>query len=285
MTDRHGTRACYLAGCRRPECADAHYRYMARLNLDHARGRRRRVPADACRAHIHALLAAGWLQSQIATAAGVDHTQISHITTGDQPTVARTTEQRILTVPLGPPPRGRDVDATGTRRRIQALVAIGHPMAHIAREVGVGVDAIGRIARGEKTQVRATTADTVTAVYRRLSLRPGPSPRARTIAAGHGWSGPLAWDADAIDDPSTEPETDPDTKPRREQPEDVAEEIQHLTLLGESDEEIARRLGKTPDRVRELRKLHTRNTPDPSRIPTAEQVPPRTCAREAAALH
>lgn len=270
VTNRHGTRACYLAGCRRPECDTANYRYMSRLRLDHERGRPRRVPADACRAHIHALLDAGWLQAQVATAARVDHTQISHIVTGGQPNVARATEQRILAVPLGPPPRSRDVDATGTRRRLQALVAIGHPMAHLAREVGVSVDAIGRIARGEKTQVRATTADTVAAVYRHLSLRPGPSPRARTIAARHGWHSPLAWDTDTINDPSAAPDLDLDARQTRYSTHEILEEIAHLDALGESDEEIARQLGKTVDRIRDLRKLHQRNTPSLPRPPMSE---------------
>ncbi|MTE20241.1 hypothetical protein F0L17_14210 [Streptomyces sp. TRM43335] len=269
MTDRHGTRPCYLAGCRCPECSEANYRYMARLNLDHARGHKRRVPADTCRSHIRALLDAGWLQSQISAAAGVDHTQISHITTGEQPTVARTTEQRILAVPPGPPPRGRDVDATGTRRRIQALVAIGHPMAHIAREVGVGVDAIGRIARGAKTAVRATTADTVAVVYRRMSRRPGASKRARTIAARHGWHSPLAWDAATIDDPTATPEEEiqdpPDSGPA-----DRAAEVAHLKSLGESDEEIARRLGMSVRRVRDTAAALRTTRLDPPRTPVNE---------------
>lgn len=270
MTDRHGTRACYLAGCRRPECSEAHYRYMARLNLDHARGYKRRVPADACRAHIRALLDAGWIQSQIAAAARVNHTQVSHILDG-QPTIARTTEQRILAVPVGPPPRGRDVDATGTRRRIQALVAIGHPMTRIAREIGIGADAVGRIARGEKTQVRASTAGTVAAVYRRLSLRPGASGRARTIAARWGWHGPLAWDTTTIDDPSACPDTEPDNAPpRQERAEDIAAEATHLTSLGESDDEIARRLGRSVSRIRELRKHHQQAPRDPLRAPMFE---------------
>lgn len=39
---QHGTRACYVAGCRRPECREAHRRYIE--SRSHGKGHRR--PAD-----------------------------------------------------------------------------------------------------------------------------------------------------------------------------------------------------------------------------------------------
>lgn len=237
----HGTRACYVRGCRRDECRAANYRYMCRARLDRHRGQPRRVPSTQTRAHIERLLAAGWTQAKIARAAGLYHRSIGGILAG-QPTIANRTALAILNIPIGPPPADdRDVDATGTVRRIRALIAIGYPGAHIAKAIGMHHDALNKIARGEMANVRATTATTVARVYRQLSLKPGPSARARELAAKNGWHGPMAWDA--IDDPAAQPEVDlhADKRGRTARIDDT--QVAHLTDEGLSAEQIAWELG------------------------------------------
>ena len=87
------------------------------------------------------------------------------------------------------------VDATGTHRRLQALVALGYTME--------GVDAAVGRARGWASQVLQSrsvflaTADVVAEVYDRWCMTVPEHPwagRQRTIAHRNGWLPPLAWD-------------------------------------------------------------------------------------------
>lgn len=103
---------------------------------------------------------------------------------------------------LGP---GAHVDATGVRRRLQALHALGWGWAALAREL-----------ESVPIQVRSTlTADTVTAkwarrviaAYDRLSMvRPEGkyAQRARNRSARRGWLPPLAWDDEFLDLPDAD---------------------------------------------------------------------------------
>lgn len=97
------------------------------------------------------------------------------------------------------------VDATGTRRRIQALAAIGWTFSEQARRAGVSVQALHRYTRTETTT--PVVRDRVHRLYDELSGTPGPSKYARTTAARHGWARPIDWDDDALDDPGSAPWT------------------------------------------------------------------------------
>lgn len=239
------SRGCYQRGCTQPACKDADYRYMSALRLDHHRGRRRRTDATQTRIHVERLLAAGWTQAQIARAAGLAHRTIGAVTAGAT-TLSNRTALAVLSVPIGEPPQdARDVDSTGTVRRVQALVAIGWPIAQLAPYFGLYETALGRISRGELTHVRTGTAQTAVSVYRRLSRIPGPSVRARNDALRKGWPSPAAWDESTIDDPAAAPELDrpePELK-RNELAVLRRQEVFHLDSFGISPEEIAARLG------------------------------------------
>ncbi|MET8377974.1 hypothetical protein [Streptomyces microflavus] len=247
----HGERRCYQAGCRRPECLNAHYRWCSRYRLDILEGRPRRVDATATRNHIQTLLDAGWAQAQISRAGSLPHRIVTSVRAG-QKTVAVSTARAILSVPLGPPPADqRDVDATGTVRRIRALVAIGWPVAQLAPRFGLYVTALGGIARGELQNVRATTARRVAHEYRTLARTPGNSNRARNDARRNGWHGPLAWDDTTIDDPKAQPEVDELQILNRDELAAIRRtDIEHLDGFGASAEEIARRLGMGLSTVR-----------------------------------
>lgn len=97
------------------------------------------------------------------------------------------------------------VDATGTRRRIHALAAIGWSAGELATRYGYDRTAIGKWT--QTPEVHVTTRDRVAALYEELWDIPGPSERVRQIAATRGWLPPLAWDDDAIDDPAAQPAT------------------------------------------------------------------------------
>lgn len=239
------SRACYIRGCRRPECKQADYQYMSRIRLEHHRGQRRRTDATQTRAHIERLQAAGWTQAQIARTAGLNHRTVCEIIHG-APTISNRTALAILSIPIGAAPAdGRNVDPTGTVRRIRALVAIGWPIAQLAPRFGLYDTALGRIANGRNPQVRATTAQIIARDYRRLSRIPGPSVRARNDGARKGWHGPAAWDDTTIDDPTACPELDqPEPELNRNELAELRRrEVLHLAGFDVSPEEIAARLG------------------------------------------
>ena len=101
----------------------------------------------------------------------------------------------------------RRIPATGTARRIQALVAIGYTYVDLAEEFGWSHDMPMRLAT-RKSHVLRSTAERVAEVYDRFHMTPQTGTRranyARSVARKHGWSPPLAWDD--IDDPNEPPD-------------------------------------------------------------------------------
>jgi hypothetical protein len=95
------------------------------------------------------------------------------------------------------------VDPLGTRRRIQALMALGWTQSAIASTAGVSsVTVIDRLIRQVK-QVRTSTAKQIADAYEQMSMTLGPSAVTRARAQRHGYPTPLCWDN--IDDPDEIP--------------------------------------------------------------------------------
>lgn len=95
------------------------------------------------------------------------------------------------------------VDATGTRRRIQGLLALGWSLQQLGDRVGVtGACVCHWTVRPRVTQV---TAVRVRRLYDDLSMTVPAgwmAERARRQAKRKGWPVPLTWDDDSIDDPT-----------------------------------------------------------------------------------
>lgn len=149
------------------------------------------------------------------------------------------------------------VDATGTRRRLQALAAVGWSPARVSAELGFSrtwaqkLTTVGRVHR--------VNAALVADVYERLWNAAPPQGtagerlsmlRALSAARKAGWPPPLAWDDNSIDDPAAGPAVVV-RRPRRRAPGEVAAEVEHLRGFGLTDEVIAARLGV------KLASLHT----------------------------
>lgn len=101
--------------------------------------------------------------------------------------------------------RTRLVDATGTHRRLRALMAIGWRARDLAPRIGWPCGELDTLFR--RPTVRRRTAENVAQVYLELSDRRGPSEQTRRRAARSGWLPPLWWDDDTIDDPTHDPQT------------------------------------------------------------------------------
>ena len=179
----HGTHARAVQGCPCERCQAAR---AARREYN----RRRRqaiarpdtvwlpyVSAQPAREHLAALSAAGMGLRTVARISGVSHGALSKIVYGE-PGLGRApsarirpdTLRRILTVRVSHAGGGQRVQAAGTWRLIDELVAAGYSRSFLARALGSKAGRptlqIGR------TRVRASTARSVEDLHRRLMSRP-----------------------------------------------------------------------------------------------------------------
>lgn len=121
---------------------------------------------------------------------------------------------------------GLFVDPTPTRRRIQALQAIGWRYVDIDQQLGRHPTATGAtwshtIMR--RKRIHISHAREMAAVYDALSMTLGPSDRTRRRALRSGWLPPLAWDD--IDDLNEQGSLGPTWKPRSAVDEAVVDRI------------------------------------------------------------
>jgi hypothetical protein len=145
-----------------------------------------------------------------------------------------------------------ETDATGTRRRLQALVAIGWPQAELARRLGLRRRRFEALMRRDR--IPAQTAADVEGLYDRI-WHQWPRGRhadgARAHAAALGWPVPAAWDDDpgphCIDDPAAAPPDGWQPNPRaKRRAADLAEDADFIIITqGVSREQAARRIGVT----------------------------------------
>ena len=178
------------------------------------------VPIGVVREHLEQLRAAGLGKQRIAALSGVHSRRVQVILTGRpsrdgvQRHVRAETAAKLLEV--RPDARlvaaDRRVDATGTRRRLQALLALGWSRAELARRAGLRHDTVGRAVHADCCAI--STARAVHRLYEHLwDQRPTPSSaperqsvsRALREAARKGWVPPMAWDEEKIDDPHARP--------------------------------------------------------------------------------
>ncbi|WP_432001194.1 hypothetical protein [Streptomyces sioyaensis] len=177
------------------------------------------VDASPVRDHIRNLQACGMGLRRIAAEAHVDRKRLQAIITGrpergtgPQPRVRPETAAAILNVEprlnlLGP---STPIDGTGTRRRLQALVAAGWPEQELARRLDRTPTNFSSLIR--RTHVTVRTALAVRRLYDEL-WQEDPCQhatgyavhRARKRAVRLHWAPALAWDDDTLDDPAARP--------------------------------------------------------------------------------
>lgn len=136
------------------------------------------------------------------------------------------------------------VPKLGTRRRVQALMAIGWTYHQIAQEAGVSHSTLRDLNRGRR--VYRAVAIAIAGTYDRLSDTPATPGRNATyvitIAQRNGWPPPAAWFD--IDDPNEQPDYGDDT--RMSAAEKLAE-FEWLTSLGVAEPEALRQVGWTQE--------------------------------------
>ena len=219
----HGNRVRYVIDkCRCRPCRDSVRAYEQARGRARAYGKVAYVPADPVRAHVRALQAQGMGWKRIARAAGINDSVMWKLIYGDpsrpqapSKRVRPATEAAILSVTLN---LGATVGvpSVGTRRRLQALVAIGWSQRKLAARLGMTPANFGKVIHGNTTpNVTVATQKAVVALYDQLWNQPPPHAewrdhiaysRALNHAVGYDWFVPLAWDEDDIDDPDAQPD-------------------------------------------------------------------------------
>jgi DNA-directed RNA polymerase subunit K/omega len=265
MARDHGYARYKLDGCRCYTCGYANAVYCERRARAIAYGTWQPfVDAEPVRQHILDLRSCDLGLRRIAEAAGVDRKRLQAILTGrpergtgPQEKIRPEIAAAVLAVEPSFDLLGDTtvIEATGTRRRLQALVTLGWSQAKLAERLGWTPGNFTVLMREPQTFVR--TARKVRALYDELWDQAPPedshrdkisTSRARNMAQARGWVPPQAWDDDTIDDPTACPDVGATTSRARA----VAENAEELVVgQGYTTEHAAERLGVSVSYVQE----------------------------------
>ncbi|KPC68115.1 hypothetical protein ADL27_57280 [Streptomyces sp. NRRL F-6602] len=180
------------------------------------------VDAEPVRAHLNAIRETGMPIWAICERLGLPHeSSLQYVLYGRGDygpggQIRRETAELILAYwpAVGDFPEGSRIDATGTRRRVEALAVRGWSRNQVSARIGMGAVAFRKAVN--KDRVTARLARQVSEAYDALwdqdpldyGLSRNGVARVRSEAARSGFVGPLAWDDDTIDDPAAVPQTD-----------------------------------------------------------------------------
>jgi hypothetical protein len=271
---QHGTRAAYVKDrCHCTACTAANTAASHNTAREQTFGRWNPfIDVTAARDHIDLLRRAHLGYEQIARLAGTSFTHIREIAgtvarSGNRPPITQIRQDlanRIIAITPDPANRApqSQVDALGTRRRLQALVAIGWPTDTLAARIGRTPTNLRRTMTG--ATVTARTAQIVDDLYNELWDQQPPhatqperdaAAEARQTAAQQGWPPPLAWDdIDTDPDPNT-----PTTQPNPNDLDEIAIEravagdgIRLDDLTRAEQAEVVRRLTERGKSIRDI---------------------------------
>lgn len=234
----HGHRLAYIRDkCRCRACRDANAAYQATIDRAKAYGTwNPYTDAEPVREHVRWLMSQGMGWQRVARIAGISSGAMTKLLYGHplpdgtrrapSKRLRHEAAAKLLAVHPDLDLLGAKalIDGTGTRRRLQALVAAGWSQSKIAARMGMTGANLNRVFN-RSDLVHASTARAVRDLYDELWDTPPPerehrdkiaASRARSLARRRGWMPALAWDDDSIDDPgawanvTTEPGDAPD---------------------------------------------------------------------------
>jgi hypothetical protein len=176
--------------------------------------------AEPVRDYVRKLMSEGLSAPRIAAGSGVTLPVIQSLlygNTGQPPTTRMRTDnaERIMSYrpSMDDYPPDAVCDATGSRRRLQALATLGWTRPALAARAGIHPVRLTVIMQRGQTTTSVATARIVRDLYDELwSRSPAedevPSwivKRTRGHATRSNWAGPLAWEDDNIDNPKAKP--------------------------------------------------------------------------------
>lgn len=196
-------------------------------------------PAQPVAERIELLRSRGIRAVAIAARAGVSTFTIRHIQHGECDRVQADTYTAIMAIPVPQAPTGDAlVDATGTRRRLEALACDDWPGYEIVEPLGYHRTCATLWRRSKK--VTADAAAAVKLRYGQLEGQRGPVPYTGASARNKGWLPRRYWPADRIDSPRYNPFR------TLAQPIGVRRMLRALTAIGHGLVDLARELDE-PD--------------------------------------
>lgn len=232
----HGEARHYGQGCKCEDTRAAKAANLRRRRRENAYGTRpyaRRVPAGPAREHLLNALGGQTLTSDVAVELGVSLATLRRLikdpkdtgSKGRLTTVTIQDEEKVLAWKPRTVFQYRPgfIPAAGTARRLQALAALGWPVARLeplipgkrtptqARSLQ---DVLAYTRRGRTDLVKEATAAQVKVLYDRLwnttpehtnQRQKEAITKTRNLATRHKWALPMAWDEGAIDNPDAKP--------------------------------------------------------------------------------
>ena len=210
--------------CRLPDCLARDRDYMRNRYRLQAYGRwQPYVDAEPIRAHVRMLMSHGIGLQRVRALAGIPNGTMSKLLYGDgtrglkpsKRVTVRTADKLLAIKPsLDAVAPCALIDATGTRRRLQALVAVGWPQIELARRSGLDKLTINDQVNATLPTTYGSTARTVRVIYNQIwNVDPAGlgvarrwSDEARALAQANDWAPPGAWDDDYIDSPAATPD-------------------------------------------------------------------------------
>lgn len=163
------------------------------------RGVRQLLDSTPVRERIEQLRLVGVTQADISHSTGVAERTLYMINNGTTKRVHRRTYEAVMGFERQDADLVRNekiVDATATRYRVEALVALGYRQSWIAHQLGrkyIGLDIGERVTRRRALDVLDLCV--------RVGDEPGPSKKAAVQARNKGWRKPIDFDADLFYDP------------------------------------------------------------------------------------
>lgn len=246
----------YRAACTCDPCKAERRRVEKRFRVNRERGITSFVAPAAAQAHLH-LLHKTMAWDDMADATGLPLSSLNLIYAGRRTKIRQETEAKILAT--APRLSGTQlVDATGSTRRIQALLYVGHSLRTLAEACGTSRMRVHKLSLGSQEGIRREHADRIAATYKRLAFKPPVrtrfTVRTTNAAKARGWHGPLAWDGATIDDPKARPDVDEPYMPIPKGGRDSLRrhEIRHLLDCGESPASIAKQMGRSEKYISDL---------------------------------
>ena len=256
----HGTYArangCpgYRPPCNCDTCVPVRRRIRKLSNVNRQLGRPGIVDAAPARQHL-ARLRADMSMNAIAKAVGCNRDTLTEIDNGTKKRINRSTHNKIMALRIGSQPTAALlIDATGTRRRLQALQTQGRSFDAIAESAATTRVRLEVIAKGQQPTVTRAIAERVAGAYESLLRTPLPesagATRIRRKAEALRWREPLFWeDYGGIDDPEFDPAAVERELKRDEKAALRRADITHLADCGYEPEIIRQRLTANGDKL------------------------------------
>ena len=155
---------------------------------------------------IEEFLRGGASVQTIADAAGLHVTVLHRIRAKRIDLIERETQNKIL---KAKPQVGPHISVVGTRRRLQAMAALGYSLSDVEDATGVKAPVITKIRTGRNVLTAPETAEAIKEFYEIIEDTPAPgsaiSRRSTVFAEKYNWAPPAAWKGRDIEDPAVGP--------------------------------------------------------------------------------